>query len=343
MQKKVAIYGAGGLTGRELLARLRYHPNVTVTFISSDAYAGQSAEAVFPQLAYYNHATRDLRFSHHTDPLPSDTDFAFLAVPNASSLELLPRLLDARIPVVDLSGSFRLHNQIVWEEHYKLKHTAFEVMSEVVFGLPEIFRDQIKAARAVANPGCYPTGPILALNALGEYRSQIQSVVVDAKSGVSGAGGRTEDSGFSFQGVHENFRAYKILQHQHQPEILEYAATGMQQPITFPLTFTPHLLPLDRGILATIVVHWQGAAPSDLQEKLSAFCKTEPFLRFYETPEEVMLARVQNTNCVDLALRSRDNITVMVSAIDNLMKGAAGQAIQNMNIMTGFTETAALL
>ncbi|MCR9143044.1 MAG: N-acetyl-gamma-glutamyl-phosphate reductase [bacterium] len=349
----VAVIGAGGFTGHELLTLMRAHPRLYPVHITSNAYEGRRLSDVFPDL---DGADNGLTFSRHDAPLPDGVP-VFLAVPNDTSLALVPDLLQAGHPVVDLSGSFRLHDGRAFEERYKLKHTpaSAAAMSQAVFGMPEILRDSIRGAQFVSNPGCFPTGAVIPLAFLGAARQDLQSVVVDAKSGVSGAGGRTEDGGFVFHKVHENFRAYKILGHQHQPEIEEYAALGMpgttgaiampsaEAPPTLPVVFTPHLLPLFRGILSTIVLIWKSTPPADLAERLRHRCESEPFIRFRDTPEAVELASVQNTNYLDLGLRTSGNTTVIVTAIDNLIKGAAGQAIQNLNLMLDFPETAGLL
>ncbi|MCB1320729.1 MAG: N-acetyl-gamma-glutamyl-phosphate reductase, partial [Leptospiraceae bacterium] len=274
----VAILGAGGLTGRELLDLLQAHPGLRPRFITSDRNAGRSVGEIFPQL---EPAYPELCFSAHSTDIPPEMP-VFLAVPNESALELTPHFIKQGNPVVDLSGSFRLHDRQIWEEFYRLPHSAFEFMDRVVFGLPELFRDKISAARAVANPGCYPTGSIVPLYLLGSLREQIQSVVIDAKSGVSGAGGRTEDAGFSFQSVYENFRAYKILKHQHQPEIQEYAAHELAGNFPCEIVFTPHLLPIFRGILSTIVIHWDAAhipAADSILNTIRSRSAQEPFLR----------------------------------------------------------------
>ncbi len=341
----VSIFGGAGLTGRELLTWLRHHPEARPVFVTSDQHAGATVEQVFPEISEFP----DLKFSRHSDPCPSDS-VAFLATPNKTSMELVPELLAKGLRVLDLSGSFRIPDKDLFEEYYGLQHSAFSTMDQAVYGMPELFRDQIKDARFISNPGCYPTGSILPLYLLGERRSQIRQVIIDAKSGVSGAGGRTEDSGFAFQNVYENFRAYKVLKHQHTPEIQIYSLAGMQR-FRSPeeagdapsLVFTPHLLPIYRGILSSIVVEWKENAPADLDHELKAATAGESFLRFLDTPEQVELRRVQHTNFVDFGIRTLGNITIIVSAIDNLVKGAAGQAIQNMNIMCGLDETAGLL
>ena len=244
---------------------------------------------------------------------------------------------------MDLSGSFRLHDRARWEQSYGLQHTAFELVERAVFGLPELFRDRIRTASLVSNPGCYATGAILPIALLGDLRTEISSIVVDAKSGVSGAGGRTEDAGFAFGSVYENFRAYKVLRHQHEPEIQEYSETGLNGGLGFRIVFTPHLLPIFRGILSTIVIHWKSRPdPERVLSQFKQATASEPFLRFRETPEDITLSRVQLTNFVDFAVRTEDNVSVIVSAVDNLVKGAAGQAIQNMNLMAGLDETLGL-
>ncbi|MCB1139508.1 MAG: N-acetyl-gamma-glutamyl-phosphate reductase [Leptospiraceae bacterium] len=341
----ISIFGAGGLTGRELLTWLRHHPEARPVFITSDQHAGLAVPDVFPELPEYN----DLKFSRHAEPCPEGS-VAFLATPNATSLDLAPVLLEKGHHVIDLSGSFRIPEKELFEKFYGLQHSAFDLMDRAVYGMPEIYREKIKNAAFVSNPGCYPTGSILPLHFLGDYRDRVRQVIIDAKSGVSGAGGRTEDAGFSFQKVYENFRAYKVLKHQHTPEIQIHARQGLdrfrgpEENIDGPiLLFTPHLLPIYRGILSTIVIEWKEEAPADLQEHMAKAISEEPFLRLLDSPEKVELNRVQNTNFVDLGLRSMGSITIIVSAIDNLVKGAAGQAIQNMNLMCGLDERTGLL
>lgn len=331
----VAILGAGGFTGRELMLILSDHPHFSVGHITSNQHAGKAVGSVLPDLEGRVEGV----FARHEDPIPAGVP-VLLAVPNETSLERVPALLKAGHRVVDLSGVFRLHDRAAFEKSYNLKHTAFDLMSEAVYGMPELFRAGLRAARLVGNPGCFATGAILPLYLLAELRDQIADVVIDAKSGVSGAGGRSEDAGFAYNAIRENFRAYKILRHQHAPEIQEYAA--FPGKFAFPIVFTPHLLPLYRGILTTIVIRWKGSAPTDLVERLRAAAAAEPFVRVLDEPEQVELRRVQETNYVDFGLRSEGDRTVIISAIDNLVKGAAGQAIQNLNLMYGFAENAGL-
>jgi len=332
----VAIIGAGGFTGKELLTLLATHPSIRPVHITSNQHAGKPIGEIFPSLD----GKLNLTFQQHEAPLPERIP-VFLAVPNDTSLALVPKLFEQGHPVVDLSGAYRLHNRGEFETHYGLTHTSFQLMEHTVYGLPELFREKVRTARLVANPGCFPTGAILPIALLGETRDRIASISVDAKSGVSGAGGRTEDAGFSFNSVYENFRAYKVLKHQHAPEIVEYATGDDRSPL--PIVFIPHLLPLFRGILSTIVIRWNGEAPTDLKERFRDIAESEPFIRFRNEPEEIHLSSVQHTNFIDISLRTESDVTVIVSAIDNLIKGAAGQAIQNMNLMLGLEETAGLI
>ena len=338
MSIDLVVLGAGGYTGQELIRLLHKHPALNPVHITSEQYAGKELSAVFPKLG-----PSKLTFKKHTEALPKALP-VFLAAPNEISLKRVPELIERDHPLVDLSGAFRLHDQQKWEEAYGMEHSAFELVeSTMVYGLPELFRDKIKKAKALANPGCYPVSAILPLAALGELRKELLSISIQACSGISGAGGRVEGGGFSFAHVYENFRAYKILKHQHEPEIEEYASSGLGTPLSCPLTFTPHLLPVYRGILSTIVLHWKGKAPSSLADIFRTLAQKETFFRFYEEPEEVELSKVQATNYLDLGLSSRNSITVINSALDNLVKGAAGQAIQNMNLMLGLEESAGLL
>ena len=344
----IVILGAGGNTGKELLHLLQHHPCFRVVHISSDRYAGKKLNEVFPTLSN----SSGLEFQSHKESIGKGLP-VFLATPDTVSLQLMPKLVEQGHPVVDLSAAFRLPERESESEASEIKpptkkevtdkkSDTFDWREAVVYGLPELFRDKISKARVIANPGCYPTSVILPLVALGNLRKRLLSININACSGVSGAGGRIEDAGFSFQGIYENFRAYKILQHQHEPEIEYYASCDLPREQRPSLIFTPHLLPVYRGILTTTVLHWDASAPSALAEKLRTLASKESFLRFYEAPEEIELAKVQNTNYLDVALRSRESVTVMVSALDNLIKGAAGQAIQNMNLMLQIPENTGL-
>lgn len=332
--RKAAVLGAAGFTGKELLRILAAHPLFEVSHVTSDKHVGKTLVETFPDLP---RPKKNLTFQLHSDPIPQDA-FVFLATPNEVSLERVPELRKKGHRVVDLSGAFRLHDPAQFKEFYKLDHNAMDTMKECVYGIPELYRQKIRTANLIANPGCFPTGVIFPLSILQEFAEDMIGISIDAKSGVSGAGGRVEDGGFSYSSVYENFRAYKILGHQHWPEIKEYSAAGK---LADKIVFTPHLLPLFRGILSTITIFWKKMP--ELAEKFAHACEGEPFVRLLSAPEDVQLARIQHTNYIDVGIRSRGNVTVIVTAIDNLVKGAAGQAIQNLNLMAGLDETLGLV
>lgn len=334
---EISIIGAGGFTGKELLGLLANHPKWKAVHVTSDKLAGKSLSEVFPDLVY----PKNLIFKRHEDELPKGS-LVVLAVPNEAALELAPKFLNAGHKVIDLSGVYRLHDKELFEKAYKLTHTSFELTNKAVFGIPEIFRDKLKGADFVSNPGCFSTSVILALYLLGDLRKKIRPrIIADCKSGISGAGGRVEDGGFSFNSVYENFRAYKVLTHQHEPEIREYCFAGSGLP--FPeVLFVPHLLPVYRGILSTIYLEAESDSLPVL-ETMRSLTEKEPFLRVRNTPEEIDLAKVNQTNFLDIGVRQRGNTITIVSALDNLMKGAAGQALQNINLMLGESETLGLL
>lgn len=335
---QVSIIGAGGLTGRELMSLLANHPDIELCHITSNKTEGKKISEIFPNLRF----KKDLVFKKHEDSIPRDS-LVVLAVPNDVSLELTPRLLENGHKVIDLSGAYRLHNKELFEKYYNLKHTSFDLMKNVKFGLPEVFRKELKDADFVSNPGCYATSSILPLYMLGRLKERLSSaIVIDAASGVSGAGGRTEEVGFTFVNTYENYRAYKILAHQHTPEIEEYAKAGMTTALP-KIVFTPHLLPVYRGILSTFVLQFNSEIKKEEVEKEFDKFRSEPFIRILSKPEEVELKNIQNSNYLDIAYKVEDNILVMVSTLDNLVKGAAGQALQNINLMLGLSETAGIL
>lgn len=335
---KVSIIGAGGLTGRELIGLLANHPDIEIVHVTSNKTAGKKISEVFPNLRF----KKDLVFKTHEEEIPKDS-LVVLAVPNEVSLEMTPILLNRGQKVIDLSGAYRLHNKELFEKFYSLKHESFELMEKVVFGIPEMFRDKIKGSQFVSNPGCYATSGLVPLYMLGELRESIHgAIVIDSKSGVSGAGGRTEDIGFTFTNTYENFRAYKILTHQHTPEIEEYGGYAMKKKLP-KIIFTPHLLPVYRGILSTFVIQFdKNIDAEDVNKQFSKF-SSEPFIRIYKKPEEIELKNIQNANFLDLSFRVEGNILVIVSALDNLVKGAAGQALQNINLMFGLDERKGLI
>ncbi len=337
--KDIAIIGAGGYTGRELIRFLNNHPTFNLIHITSNQLVGKSFQDSFPQDRF----KKEIYFLPHDANVP-ETATIVLATPNETSMELVPKYLKLGHKVIDLSGSFRLHNKDIFEKNYKIPHTKFDWMDKAVFGLPEFFSEIIQKAEFVSNPGCFATSAIIPIRALHTIHSKILSpIIIDSKSGVSGAGGRTEEVGFLFTNTYENFRSYKILSHQHEPEIAEYGIPKNSFQNSIDIVFTPHLLPVYRGILSTIYINSDSKTSSEIPELLRQFCSQKPFLRYRDNPEEIELKNVQNTNFLDISCRVRGNNAVIITALDNLVKGAAGQALQNLNLMHQFPETMGLL
>jgi N-acetyl-gamma-glutamyl-phosphate reductase len=344
---RAAIIGAAGLSGLELMRILSRHGQVRLGAVTSGRHKGRAVGEAFPELRRVA-----LRFSDHDAALDdglADTDVAFLAIPNKASLELAPKLVQRGIRVVDLSGVFRLADMEVFRRYYGLEHTAPALLGEAVFGLPEAFRERIAGARLVANPGCYPTGALLGLLPLGELLGTLAAPpVIDAKSGVSGAGGRVEDDSTNFMEVNENFKAYKVFRHQHTPEIEQYLAqcTPYDPAATGPVVFTAHLLPISRGILSTIYLRFaEPVPPAELRRRYERFAAAEPFVSLLPEGQgaELKMANGSNDCVVSLHPDDTGRNWIVVTAIDNLLKGAAGQAVQNMNLMFGCDETAGLI
>lgn len=337
---KVSIMGAGGLAGRELIGLLKNHHGFEIVHITSDKVAGKKLSEVFPNLKI----PKDLVFKKHDDEIPKDS-LVVLGVPNEASLELVPKLFEKGHKIIDLSGAYRLHDKEIFEKYYKLKHDSFSLMEKFVFGIPEMFREKLKHSNLVSNPGCFSTSAILPIYFLGSLREKILGkIIIDAKTGVSGAGGRTEDIGFSFTNTYENFRGYKILSHQHTPEIQEYSEFGLKEKLK-KIIFTPHLLPIYRGILSTIVIQFDDTiSEKNIQDEFKKF-EHEKFIKFISEPEKVELKNVQNSNYLEIGYRFDvdEKVLVIVSALDNLVKGASGQALQNMNLMCGFEEIEGLI
>ncbi|MBI3993288.1 MAG: N-acetyl-gamma-glutamyl-phosphate reductase [Candidatus Lambdaproteobacteria bacterium] len=338
----VAIIGAAGLSGLELIRILTRHPHASLQVLTSGKYAGRSACDAFPELGDV-----ELVFQQH-DAALNGCDVAFLAIPNKASMELAPKLLAQGQRVIDLSGVFRLRDTEVFRTHYGFAHTEPETLKQAVFGFPEINREIIPGAKLIGNPGCYPTGALLGLLPLGDLMAELAvAPVIDAKSGVSGAGGRVEDDATNFMEVNENFKAYKVFEHQHTPEIEQVLedCTAYDRGRHGAVVFTPHLLPLGRGILSTIYLHFNEAMdPDAIRRRFADFAAREPFVTLLPAGRGAELKMVQGRNdCViSLFHDATAQKWVVLTAIDNLVKGAAGQAVQNMNLMFGVDETAGL-
>ena len=336
---KIAVVGATGYTGKELVQILLRHPHARPYYVTSTSFAGQKLSAVYPQFR----GLCDLTLEELDLEKVAACDFIFAALPHGTSVKLVPQLLQTGKKVIDLSGDFRLQDAKLYPKWYGYEHTAPELLEQSVYGLPEVNRREIANATLVANPGCYPTGTQLAiLPLLAEGVVESNDIIIDAKSGVSGAG-RTPKQAFHFPECTENFKAYKVTGHQHIPEIEQGLSRAAGHPVT--LLFTPHLVPMIRGILSTIYVRLKpGTTETLISEIYQEYYKDEPFIRLLPPPELPETKNVSSTNFCDLAFSfdRRTGRLIIISAIDNLVKGAAGQAVQNMNIMMGRPETAGL-
>jgi N-acetyl-gamma-glutamyl-phosphate reductase len=334
---KIGIVGGTGYTGIELLRILARHPQSDLVAITSRKEAGTPVAGLFPSLR--GHV--DIAYS---DPAKADLarcDVVFFATPNAVAMGEAKALLQAGVRVVDLSADFRIKNVVEWEKWYKVKHAAPDLLPEAVYGLPETNRDKIKGARLVANPGCYPTAVQLGLLPLVEAGAvDVAHLIADAKSGVSGAGKRAEEH-LLFSEASDNFKAYGVSGHRHWPEILQGLERAAGRKVG--LTFVPHLVPMIRGIHATLYAQVTKAA--DFQRIYEERYAKEPFVDVLPSGSEPDTRSVRAANTCRIAIHRPQggDTLVVLSVIDNLVKGASGQAVQNMNIMFGLEETMGLL
>jgi N-acetyl-gamma-glutamyl-phosphate reductase len=342
MSKKlnVAIVGSSGYTGGELFRLLLQHPRAAVTSVTSEKSAGQPITAIFPQLAGLTELQCE---SLDPDTIAKKADFVFLALPHMTAQEAAFRFHKLGKKVVDLSADFRLSDPSLYKLWYEHTHRYPELLNIAVFGLPELHREKIKKSPLIANPGCYPTGAILGLAPLIKERGvDPKSIIIDAKSGVSGAG-RSPSLAHHYPEVNEGLMAYKIGTHRHTPEIEQELSSLSGGTIT--VSFTPHLIPMNRGILTTIYGGLQKQMDTGQVHALyQAFYANEPFVRLLPLGQYPNVRNVRGSNFCDIGVYAdpRTGRVIVVTAIDNLVKGAAGQAIQNMNLMAGFDETEGL-
>jgi N-acetyl-gamma-glutamyl-phosphate reductase len=336
---RIAIVGGSGYTGIELLRILKLHPRTDVVAVTSRKYAGHPVEEVFPSLHGYN----DLLFTEpDVNYLSSSAEWIFTAVPHKAAMSVVPQFLGAGLRVIDLSADFRLRDRRTYEIWYQA-HTAPELLDKAVYGLPEIYRKDIAHAQLVANPGCYPTSAILSLVPL--LHSGIissQGIIADSKSGASGAG-RSLSLGTIYCEVNEGLKAYKVAGHRHMPEIEQELSVAAGKPVV--ITFIPHLVPMTRGILTTIYARLtQPVSTGKVLVTIKDFYKDSPFVRVLPEDTFPNISYVRGSNFCDIGAKvdRHTNTLVLISAIDNLVKGASGQAVQNLNIMAGLDESLGL-
>lgn len=334
---KVGIVGGTGYTGSELLRLLVKHPLARVQVISSRSEAGRAVAELFPNLRGY----LDLQFGEPQVGGFRDCDLVFFATPNGTAMQMVPELLAEGVRVVDLSADFRLKDAAEWAHWYGMIHACPELLGESVYGLPELYRDAIKGARLVANPGCYPTAVTLGLLPLVEAGVvDLGSLIADAKSGVSGAGRKAAVNGLMAE-MGESFKAYAVGGHRHLPEIGQTLSQVAGRPVG--LTFVPHLVPMIRGIEATLYgrrTDWIG----DLQVLYEQRFAAESFVDVLPAGSHPETRSVRGSNLCRISVFEPfgSGVIVVQSVVDNLVKGAAGQAIQNMNLMFGLEETLGL-
>jgi N-acetyl-gamma-glutamyl-phosphate reductase len=337
---KVVICGGSGYTGGELLRILSGHPYIKITAVTSEKSAGKRVVEVFPHL----HKYKDLIYEPlNKKKLLNKADIFFLALPHGTSQDTVHFLFSNNKRVIDLSADYRLTDPKAYQKWYGIPHEFKSTLKKAVYGLPEIYRNKIKKAELIANPGCYPTGAILGLMpALKNKLIDISSIIIDSKSGTSGAG-RKANLTVSYCEVNEGFKAYGIGTHRHTPEIEQELSILSGKKIT--INFTPHLVPVDRGILTTIYATMgKKKTIGEIVKMYSDTYKQEPFVRILEYGMYPNIKNVRGTNICEIGLKlnERTNTLIMVTAIDNLVKGASGQAVQNMNIMMGIDEKTSL-
>ncbi|MCX7845613.1 MAG: N-acetyl-gamma-glutamyl-phosphate reductase [Dictyoglomaceae bacterium] len=336
MKLKVSVLGATGYTGVELVRILRFHPKVEFVSLTSQSYIGKSFSEVYPHF----HSFLDyLCEEENIEEIVEKSDCIFTALPHGHAMNIAKEVFKKGKVLIDLGADFRIKNPKIYEEWYKIEHTAKDLLPFTVYGLCEIYRNEIKNSKIIANPGCYPTSIILALAPLlKENLIDEESIIIDSKSGVSGAG-RSLSLNTHFCEVNENIKAYSIPNHRHIPEIEQELSLIAKKELR--ISFTPHLIPVNRGILSTIYGKLQGKIIyEEILELYKNFYEKEKFIRIL--PREILpiTKNVLGTNFCDIGfvVDERTKRIIIISVIDNLIKGASGQAVQNMNIIFGFEE-----
>lgn len=339
---KLGIVGATGYVGAEIVRLLALRKDIEITTVVSKSFAGKSFSSVYPSLrGLFDKTCDDL----DPDVMAEKADYFITALPHGVSTDIIPRLLSKGKRIIDHSASFRFRDVQVFEKWYKMPHPAPSFNGQAVYGLPELYRDKIKDAQLIADPGCYPTCSILGIApSLIKKLVSPKGIIIDAVSGVSGAGRKTELP-YAFCEVSENFKAYGVGNHRHTPEIEQELSLLADEDVL--ISFTPHLAPMKRGMLVTSYLNLveEGLTTGDVQAVYEEYYKDEPFVRVLpegQLPETKFVAG-SNTIDISVTVDPRLNRLIVISALDNLGKGSASQAIQALNLMAGFDETEGLL
>ncbi len=336
MKVRVAVIGATGYTAFEAMRILLRHPHTQITAVTSRSDEGKALSAIHPMLA----GRIDLKLQAlDANQISEVADVAFSCLPHGASAETVKQLCDAGLRVVDFSADFRLGTIDLYKQWYGDHHAWETQLGQAPYGLPELFAAQLKNARLVANPGCYPTSAILPLTPLVKAGLiDPEDIIVDSKSGVSGAG-RTPKLGSLYCEANESISAYSVASHRHQPEIEDLVTRASGRPVK--VLFTPHLTPMDRGILSTIYVRPKGIKAADVMQIWRETYAEQPFIRVVDHLPATKF--VSGTNYCDFTARDAGQRLILISAIDNLIKGASGAAVQSLNVMYGFEQTLGLI
>lgn len=330
------VIGATGYAGQQLIWFLKNHSQVNIEFISSHNYVGDKFSEVYNN--FYGFVDDFCINTEEAEKKLDDIDVLFISLPHGKSFDIAKKALNKGVKVIDLGADFRLNSSKVYEKWYGVKHEAEELLNSAVYGLCEINRESIKKANLIANPGCYTTASILALYPLLKYKLiDPSSIIIDGKSGVSGAGRGLKTTSL-FVEVNESTKAYGVASHRHTPEIEQELSKAAGEDVV--LTFTPHLIPMNRGILSTSYAKLKGNyTEEDLYKIYHEFYNGEMFIRIVNSLPETRFVKGSNMCDIGLRVDKRTNRVIVLSAIDNLIKGAAGQAVQNMNIVFGLKES----